>query len=257
MPVQDTPLGERIGAAVSSLLAVAFWLAVAGWVGYVFYSPHQRSGTTDLAAFQKPRNAVDIALYSWLDLYAEIRVEPRGANNVEVFLAKTEFESVPFPDRGAFVAEVAAAWCENTVLDSHLFLPSVKFRDIRTGDILASYNCVLSSIWPKAGIQRGDVELHDFRMTVTPDSEEQILTGRIMNKSARESLKTLVLEITIQDCFGNQCTVVAETSHKVETEIAPGTSAELGETIRFTSPLPRSTQGRRIWSSGILFAGSH
>ena len=75
----------------------------------------------------------------------ELLPEVRGGNNLEIYLPKTTFESVPYPDRGDFVKAIGQAWCQNTydTGDGWLFLPSVKLRDIRTGEQLASYNCAL------------------------------------------------------------------------------------------------------------------
>lgn len=73
---------------------------------------------------------------------AALRIEPRGGNNLVIYLRKTDFETVPYPDRAEFVTAVGKAWCNNTGEDSHWLLPSVYISDIRTGNELATYDCV-------------------------------------------------------------------------------------------------------------------
>lgn len=96
--------------------------------------------------------AVVSPLVTWLPSGTEIRFEPLRGNNLDIYLSDESFEAVPFPDRKEFVRDVGEAWCDSTgarsqslfsARYSHFFLPSVRIRDIRSGDKLASYNCVL------------------------------------------------------------------------------------------------------------------
>ena len=68
--------------------------------------------------------------------------QPLGGNNLEISLPKITFESVPYSDSDAFVTALDQAWCDNThsTADDWILLPSVKPR---TGEELASYNCVI------------------------------------------------------------------------------------------------------------------
>jgi len=71
-----------------------------------------------------------------------LRIEPRRGDNLEIYLRKDDFESVPYPDRADFVKAIGKAWCDNTGEDWHWLLPSVYMKDIRTGEELASHSCV-------------------------------------------------------------------------------------------------------------------
>jgi CheY-like chemotaxis protein len=77
---------------------------------------------------------------------AMLRMEPRGGNNLYIYLRKSDFETVLYPDRKEFVKAVGKAWCDNTGEDSHWLLPSVYIGDIQTGEELASYSCVFDSV---------------------------------------------------------------------------------------------------------------
>lgn len=66
---------------------------------------------------------------------------PRANENVEVYIAKRDFESVVFPERKEFVAAIGRVWCRG-VKETH-FMPSVIIRDIRAGEKLGNYSCTL------------------------------------------------------------------------------------------------------------------
>lgn len=73
----------------------------------------------------------------------EIRFEPLRGSNLDIYLPAQNFQSVPYPDRDELTKAVGKAWCHGTGPHSHYFLPSVRVRDIRTGETLGRYNCVL------------------------------------------------------------------------------------------------------------------
>ncbi len=142
---------------VGGILTFSLSAAALCWLAYVFYAPYRPLEFQELLAAKKPQSAAGRALLKELPdlgewptpadpdpdpIWKNVRLEPRGGSNLEIYLPTDEFESVPYPDRDGFVARVGRAWCENTGPSSHIFLPSVKFRDIRTGDHLASYHCI-------------------------------------------------------------------------------------------------------------------
>ena len=71
-----------------------------------------------------------------------LRIDPRRASNVVIYLREKDFEAVPYPDRKGFVQALGKAWCGNLPEGSQLFLPSVYVNSIRDGTKWASYNCV-------------------------------------------------------------------------------------------------------------------
>lgn len=71
------------------------------------------------------------------------RVELMGTSNVDIYMSRQDFEAVPFPDRSPAVKRVGEAWARYT--DWYNF-SSVRIRDVRTGDDLASYSCTTGSV---------------------------------------------------------------------------------------------------------------
>jgi hypothetical protein len=100
--------------------------------------------TSDPLAVLTPKQEKPAA--SAMSESAVLRIEPRGGNNLYIYLRKSDFEIVLYPDRKEFASAVGKAWCDNTGEDSHWLLPSVYIGDIRTGEELASYSCVFDSV---------------------------------------------------------------------------------------------------------------
>lgn len=69
----------------------------------------------------------------------------RRADNLDLFVDKEEFKKLLFPNREEFVRRLGSSWCESQSLVSRLvFRPSVRFRDLSSGETLASYACTNS-----------------------------------------------------------------------------------------------------------------
>ena len=140
----STIMGELWSVLLRPLIKAMLWLVVLVWLGCIFCCPLQKvRDKNDLAALDKPLAAVMAALRTRLPHATEIRLEPRKGSNLRIYLLQSSFETVLYPDRGDFVKAVGKAWCDDPGV-GRTFLPSVKICDIRTGDELASYNCVLT-----------------------------------------------------------------------------------------------------------------
>lgn len=59
-------------------------------------------------------------------------------SSVEIFIKRSDYESIPFPDRPDVIRSVGKTWCDSA---SSLFLPTVTFKDIRSGEKLDSHSC--------------------------------------------------------------------------------------------------------------------
>lgn len=139
----STIMGAVWSVVLRRFIKAMLWLVALFWLGCVFCCPLQKvKDKNELAALDKPLAAVMATLRTQLPQATEIRLEPRRGNNLRIYLRQSSFETVLYPDRGNFVEAVGKAWCDYPGV-GRTFLPSVKICDIRTGDELASYNCVL------------------------------------------------------------------------------------------------------------------
>ncbi len=72
------------------------------------------------------------------------RIQVMGADGLRIYIGKSAFESVAFPDRDGAVKFVSEPWCTST--DRPWLLPSVALLDIRSGETLAKRMCTLEKM---------------------------------------------------------------------------------------------------------------
>ena len=84
----NTPLESKKeeSSLADTVLLWIFWIAVLTWLAYVFYSPYKKLDDQEVTALDKPRTAVLLALAVRLPDATEVRVEPRGGNNLEIYM---------------------------------------------------------------------------------------------------------------------------------------------------------------------------
>jgi hypothetical protein len=115
-------------------LVASFVVATVIWLSYVIaYAPKQPASDQTL-----PK---DCQLYTeWFSAYPNIwpRVELMKAQNLDIFVARHEFETVPFPDRKGVILRIGKSWGKYTEWYN---FSSVRIRDIRSGEVLANYSC--------------------------------------------------------------------------------------------------------------------
>ena len=99
----------------------------------------------ELKQFEDAQFLVMSGFYDQLP-FAEIRLQPMRGNNLDIYVTKDDFESIPYPDRDNFVTSIGQGWCANV---SNYFLPVVKIKDIRTGAIMDKCSCFYSYLLPQ------------------------------------------------------------------------------------------------------------
>ena len=123
------------GLAILAALIFAVW-----WSVYSFlYAPsqklHMRKATLDPLKLSVESKLSEIVSTS------VVRLEALGGYNLDIYIKQDEFEAVPYPDRAAVVEQVGKAWGDKV---EHTYLPAVRFRDMKSGRILATYSCILN-----------------------------------------------------------------------------------------------------------------
>jgi hypothetical protein len=151
-PRRSSPARKTLSASeqlVEWLVPLAGWLFLIGiaWLAAHWVAPALKvSDPRTMASHVASRLQFFLAVSPMLPPDS-IRFDERRAGNVVVYIESERFQSIPFPDRESFVKGAAHAWCSN--LSGHpsefLLVPTVRFRDIRTGDSLASYTCFAES----------------------------------------------------------------------------------------------------------------
>jgi hypothetical protein len=132
--------GESIESSFAWLIFFGFfiWLIIVAFADNFKVSDTKRSKLT--GAMQAVRSETVKSFAG-----AEVRLEPRFAENLRLYISRDHFENVPFPDRSELVARIGKAWCSN--IQRKYFLPGLSVHDIRNADKLSSYNCILPQLW--------------------------------------------------------------------------------------------------------------
>jgi hypothetical protein len=111
------------------------------WLAEFIFAQHRRPSPDEWTYLPKPLNAVTVFLSATLQNAPEIRLEPRGNFNLQIYLGKNSFASVPQSDRDEFLNGVMQAWCAN--IPKAAFVPFMQIRDTQTGDEFATARCPL------------------------------------------------------------------------------------------------------------------
>jgi hypothetical protein len=139
-------------AVVAALVLIAI-LVVAGagvyWFVFSFFYAQSHIDPTGRPSTPRPRRSAAAPLDPELAVRVELAahlpaVEPRlqllQGNNLDIYVPRSAFEDVPFPDRADVVLSIGKAWCDAV---EHVFLPAVRIRDVRRGHVLANFSCTL------------------------------------------------------------------------------------------------------------------
>ncbi len=103
---------------------------------------------------------------------------------------------------------------------------------------------------PAAAISRNDIDFPGLQLRPDLAKASYTLIGRIRNKSKLLTVQEVQLLISMEDVLATGAsTTVAETVLVLKTEVPPGQSRDINESITFGKlPLPR---GRHEWNFSI------
>ena len=137
----------RCVAAAVGLIVGLFILGLVGPPLYDAFGPQRQ-----MPDAQRQSKEIALALTNvestflgYLPLGSQLRLEPKTGGVLEIYLSKSEFESIPFPDRKDAIERVGRVWC-NDQSNTNELLPTLNIFDIRTGERFGKYSCRLSSV---------------------------------------------------------------------------------------------------------------
>ena len=111
------------------------------WLAEFLSAQHRPPNREEQLHLSPPMHAVSAFLAAKLPPSAEVRLEPRGNYNLQIYVEADGLESVPVAERDRFVMALTQVWCEN--LPPAAFLSFVQLRDLHTGRELATARCPL------------------------------------------------------------------------------------------------------------------
>jgi len=137
---------KTVGGFLNNSLSILWLTCLVWYVGYVFfYAPSHDLDEKDLAKVQSAQIAVETEIHLLLPR-AKVLLKPLEGRNVDIFLVKSSFESIAYPVRADFINLVGKSWCDQV---EHIFMPSVKIKDIASGETLGEYDCfkIMNVLW--------------------------------------------------------------------------------------------------------------
>ncbi len=134
----ESDFWETVARVLTVSLSLLGLTCLVWYVGYVFfYAPSHDLDEKDLAKVQSAQIAVETEIRLLLPR-AKVLVKPLEGRNVDIFLVKSRFESIDYPVRKSFVNLVGNSWCDEV---EYTFMPSVKIKDIASGETMGEYDC--------------------------------------------------------------------------------------------------------------------
>jgi len=123
-----------------TLLGIVLTVLLLGLTEF-FYAQHREPSRDEWLFLGGPINAVTDFISKNTAFDSEFRLEPRGGFNLQIYLPKGRFESLPERKRGEFLDGVLRLWCAN--IPDTAFFPFVQVRDLQTRSELATARCPL------------------------------------------------------------------------------------------------------------------
>jgi hypothetical protein len=142
------------GSGTAGVFGVIVVLVGLAWLSAVFILPYYKMDYADERIHRDAMNRVSAEMQFHLSDASSTVLVPMRDDGLDIFLTRSSFESVPYPDRDNFTLAVADLWCGNI---SSGFLPSVRFRDIRSGKVLTRHLCEFHSAPDPTGSYSGVV----------------------------------------------------------------------------------------------------
>lgn len=140
---------NAIGCGFSLLVL----LVGGGWLTAILALSHFKMDYAEARTHRDAISEISSELNSQFSDSSAHAFVARKDDGLDIFISRPSFESVPYPDRDSFVSAIADIWCSQI---SSALLPTVRFRDIRSGETLSTTWCDTASV-PSADGSYGGV----------------------------------------------------------------------------------------------------
>lgn len=134
-------MSEKGSSDAGGVIGIVLLLAVLGWIAAVLGLPHMNMDNQEALGHRDAMYQITSELGLHRTDVAAILV-PKFDSSLDLFINRTAFESVPYPDRDELAAAISDIWCNQV---SSFLLPAVHFRDVQTGSTLATRGCAFES----------------------------------------------------------------------------------------------------------------
>jgi hypothetical protein len=180
-------MSQQRGSGAGCAVAVVVVLASLAWLVAIFALPQYQMDYADVKSHHDAMAQVSSEVQFHLVDTSNMVLVPLLDGGLDVFVTRSSFESVPYPDRDDFTLAIADIWCQNI---SSAFLPSIRFRDIRSGAVIARKLCDLSPAPDPTGNYSGTV--HNKTADISASFDVQMLISNNQIKGCMQVSQPLV-----------------------------------------------------------------
>ena len=111
------------------------------WLAEFLSAQYRKPNADEWRYLPKPLAEVSALLAEAVPNPAELRLEPRGNFNLQIFLSRRRFEALSERARYRLVKRIIQVWCTN--VPPSAFVPFVQIRDDQTSGELLTARCPL------------------------------------------------------------------------------------------------------------------
>jgi len=163
-------VADKGSSSAGGVIGVVLLLAVLVWATGVMVSPHWNMAHDEVLRYRDVINQVNDEL-SLHRIAAGTILVPRYDDSLDVFVSRSAYQSVPYPDRDELAGAISDIWCTQV---STLLFPVVHFRDVETGSTLSTNRCFFQSRPDITGTYSGTV--HNNNVNADAPFEAQLVT---------------------------------------------------------------------------------
>ncbi len=131
---------DKVSEKVNNGWGWFFLLLLIVQIGIVIFGAAFKADKSVIKDTLDAKNKFRQALFFAFQDYGQLEV--RQDYSLHVYIPKENYSKVNYPDMDSVIAEISAIWCSNKGINSW-YLPKVLYRDIKTGEELKVYRCLL------------------------------------------------------------------------------------------------------------------
>jgi hypothetical protein len=167
-------MAQSHGSGAAGTIAFIALLVGLAWFTAAIVLPKYKMNYASERTHRNALNRTASEVQFYLGANSNAILIPLRDDGLDIFVTRPSFESIPYPDREHLTLAMADIWCGDI---SSVFLPSVRFRDLRTGETMQRQGCALRATVDPSGDYTGtvhnitaDLDAFFYVQMVSPDN---------------------------------------------------------------------------------------
>ena len=139
---EPSPRKQKIGVLLIGIATVSIALVMVTWLFIVIIAPNFPASRSSLTNSERAASLTALALRNFLP-GRDVRIERLFAYNLKLYIDRTSFEDIPYPDRKDIMEKMGRLWCDNI---GQPWLGRFGVFDIRSGKRLTTHVCAFGKL---------------------------------------------------------------------------------------------------------------